>query len=55
VLAGGADLLTPDAAEVAAAIPGARLEVLDGAGHAVAIDAAEGVSRLLRAHLDGRR
>jgi pyruvate dehydrogenase E2 component (dihydrolipoamide acetyltransferase) len=51
VLAGGADLLTPDAADVAASISGARLEVLEGAGHALAIDAAEEVGRLLRTHL----
>lgn len=52
VLAGAGDLLAPDAAEVAASIPGARLEVLEGAGHALAIDAADQVTRLLRAHLE---
>jgi len=52
ILAGGADLLTPDAADLAAAIPGAKLKVLEGAGHALAIDAADEVGRLLRAHLE---
>ncbi len=53
VLAGAEDLLTPDADELAAAIPGAKLERIAGAGHALAIDGAEDVSRLLRAHLSG--
>jgi pyruvate dehydrogenase E2 component (dihydrolipoamide acetyltransferase) len=53
VLAGGDDLLTPDAADLAVSIPGARLELLEGAGHALAIDADVEVNRLLRAHLDG--
>jgi len=51
VLAGGADLLTPDAAEIAAAIPGATLEVIEGCGHGLSIDAAASVNRLLGEHL----
>jgi pimeloyl-ACP methyl ester carboxylesterase len=51
VIAGGADLLTPDAAEVAAAIPGARLVAAPGAGHAVALEAPEVVNEAILAHL----
>jgi pyruvate dehydrogenase E2 component (dihydrolipoamide acetyltransferase) len=52
VLAAGADLLTPDADQVAAAIPGAVCEVVLGCGHALAIDGAETVNRLLQGHLE---
>lgn len=51
VLGAGDDLLTPGAEHIAAAIPGAALEVFPGCGHALAIEAAEGVARALRAHL----
>ncbi len=51
VLAAGEDLLTPGAEALAASIEGARVETLEGAGHALAIDAADDVTRLIRAHL----
>jgi pyruvate dehydrogenase E2 component (dihydrolipoamide acetyltransferase) len=51
VLAGGADLLTPDAAAVARAIPGARCVVVPGAGHALASDAPGAVTEAVLAHL----
>jgi pyruvate dehydrogenase E2 component (dihydrolipoamide acetyltransferase) len=54
VLGGGADLLTPAAEAVAAAIPDASYEIIEGCGHGLTIDAADTVSRLLLAHL-GRR
>ena len=53
VLAGGADLLTPDSAAIAAAIPHAKIEVVEGSGHGLAIDGAEAVTRLLVSHLGG--
>jgi pimeloyl-ACP methyl ester carboxylesterase len=40
VVGGGDDLLTPDAAAVARAIPGAELALLPGAAHAVLLEAA---------------
>jgi pyruvate dehydrogenase E2 component (dihydrolipoamide acetyltransferase) len=51
VLAGGADLLTPDAEVVARAIPGARCVVVPGAGHALASDAPDAVAEALLALL----
>lgn len=51
VLAAGADLLTPDAERIAAAIPGAALEIFPGCGHALAIEAADAVARRLLSHL----
>jgi pimeloyl-ACP methyl ester carboxylesterase len=51
VLAGGADLLTPDAEAVARAIPGARCVVVPGAGHALASDAPDAVAEALLALL----
>lgn len=57
VLAAGADLLTPDAVELAAAIPGAKLTVVEGAGHAVTLEAAHEINAALLEHLqavDGR-
>jgi len=54
VLAGGNDLLTPDAAAVAAAIPGARFEAQPGCGHALAVEAAERVSALIVEHASKR-
>jgi pimeloyl-ACP methyl ester carboxylesterase len=49
VIAGAEDLLVPfaQAERVADSIPGARLEVLDGAGHAVTIEGAERVNELI--------
>ena len=47
----GADLLTPGAEAIAAAIPGAELHVVPEAGHAVALEAPESVNRALVAHL----
>jgi pyruvate dehydrogenase E2 component (dihydrolipoamide acetyltransferase) len=52
VLVAGADLLTPDGEAVAAAIPKAACEVIAGCGHALAIEGAEDVNRLLLAHLE---
>ena len=42
---------TPNGAAVAAAIPEAKCESIEGCGHALAIDGAEVVNRLLRDHL----
>jgi pyruvate dehydrogenase E2 component (dihydrolipoamide acetyltransferase) len=51
VLAAGADLLTPDGEAIARDIPGATCTVIPGAGHALAIDAAEGLLDALLGHL----
>ena len=51
VVAAGEDLLTPDAAAIAEAIPKATLRVVEDAGHAVALEAAEAVNEALAAHL----
>jgi pyruvate/2-oxoglutarate dehydrogenase complex dihydrolipoamide acyltransferase (E2) component len=51
VVAAGDDLLAPDAEAVAAAIPGARLLVVEGAGHAVALEAPDAVNEAITAHL----
>lgn len=51
VIAAGDDLLTPEAPAIAAAIPGAKLVVVEGAGHAVALEAADEVNAALAAHL----
>ena len=53
VVAAGEDLLTPDAGAIAAAIPGATLLKVDGAGHAVALEAPEAVNSALIAHFAG--
>ncbi len=49
VIAGAEDVLVPafHAERVASAIPGARLEVLEGAGHAVTIERADRVNALV--------
>jgi pimeloyl-ACP methyl ester carboxylesterase len=49
VIAGAEDVLVPGfhAEQVAASIPGARLEVLEGAGHAVTIESADRVNELV--------
>ncbi len=51
VIAGAEDLLVPafHAEQVASAVPGARLEVLEGAGHAVTIERADRVNELVEA------
>jgi pimeloyl-ACP methyl ester carboxylesterase len=51
VIAGGSDLLTPDAESVARALPDAKLEVIAGAGHAVALEAPDRVNALIESHL----
>jgi pyruvate dehydrogenase E2 component (dihydrolipoamide acetyltransferase) len=51
VLAGEADLLTPDAEGVARRIPGAAYVAVPGAGHALAIDAPDAVRDAVLAHL----
>lgn len=53
VIAAEQDLLTPDAAEIAKHIPGARLVVVPRAGHAVAIEASEAVGQAILAHVRG--
>lgn len=50
-LIAGADLLTPGGESIAAALPDAHTLVIAGAGHALAIEAAETVTRSLREHL----
>lgn len=51
VVIAGEDLLTPDAGAIADAIPGAKRLLVPGAGHAVALEAADAVNEALRAHL----
>jgi 3-oxoadipate enol-lactonase len=54
VIAGAEDPSTPPdehAARIAAAVPGARLEVLDGAAHLANLERADEVTRLFRDHL----
>lgn len=55
VLCGREDTLTPPplAEEIAAAIPGAELRLLDGSGHLSPMEAPEAVSAALRAWLGG--
>ena len=52
VLAGGADLLTPDGAAIARAIPGARATLVTGAGHALATEAPGETAAALLARLE---
>jgi len=52
VIAGGADLLAPDAAALAARIPAAKLLVLQGVGHAAMLEAPDDVNRELLQHLE---
>jgi len=51
VIAGGADLLTPNAESVASALPSAKLVSIPNAGHAVALEAPDEVNRALLSHL----
>ncbi len=51
VIAAGEDLLTPAAEQVAEAIPGAKRLVVEGAGHAVALEAPDAVNEAIAAHL----
>jgi pimeloyl-ACP methyl ester carboxylesterase len=56
VVIAGADMLTPDGESVAARFTKARVERIEGAGHAAALECPEQVNRLLLEHLgsDGR-
>jgi len=51
VIVAGEDLLTPDGEEIAESIPGARLVIVPGAGHAVGLEAPEAVNDALLEHL----
>ena len=51
LLTAGADLLTPHADTLAAAIPGAKCIAFPGSGHALAIEASDGVSEAIRSHI----
>lgn len=56
VLAGSADTLAPaaqHAAPIAQAIPSARLEMLDGYGHLLKLEAPARVADAIRAHIEG--
>jgi pimeloyl-ACP methyl ester carboxylesterase len=53
VLGAGADLLTPDTADVALAIPGAACILVPGAGHALASEAPGSLADALLAHIAG--
>jgi pimeloyl-ACP methyl ester carboxylesterase len=55
VLAAGGDLLTPDGEALARALPRGRAVVVPDAGHALAIEAPEAVSRELSTHLAAAR
>ncbi len=51
VIGAGEDLLTPDGRDIADAIPDAHFISIEGAGHAVGLEAAEHVNEILLAHL----
>lgn len=55
VLVAGGDLLTPRGEEIAAAIPGAELVEVPGAGHALGLEAVEAVNEALSRHLERNR
>ena len=55
IIAGGEDLLTPDADTLALAIAGTRQVTIAEAGHAVTVEAPEAVNEALLAHLSGAR
>jgi len=48
ILVAGEDLLTPDGEALGASIPKAQIDVIAGAGHALAIDGAEAVNAALQ-------
>jgi pimeloyl-ACP methyl ester carboxylesterase len=52
VVTAGRDLLAPEGETIAAQIPGARLERIGDAGHALAIEAADAVNAALEGHID---
>jgi pimeloyl-ACP methyl ester carboxylesterase len=51
VISASEDLLVPDSASIAEAIPGATLRVVEGAGHAVALESPDAVNEAIAAHL----
>ena len=51
VIVAGEDLLTPGGQALAAAIPNATVLVVEGAGHAVALEAPDAVNDAIAAHL----
>ena len=51
VIAASEDLLTPGAEALAAEIPNAKLIVVEGAGHAVALESPDAVNAAIAAHL----
>ncbi len=56
MIGGAQDPATPPAehaARIAAAIPDARLEVLDPGAHLVNVERPDAVARLIREHLEG--
>jgi pimeloyl-ACP methyl ester carboxylesterase len=54
VIVAGEDLLAPDGEAIAESIPNAELLVVEGAGHAVALEAPDAVNEAINAHLNGR-
>ena len=55
ILAGGEDLLTPDARAVADALPQCRFETLEGCGHALSTDGGSKVTEIILDHLSQQR
>jgi pimeloyl-ACP methyl ester carboxylesterase len=51
VISASEDLLVPDSGLIAQAIPGATLLVVEGAGHAVALESPDLVNQAITAHL----
>ena len=51
IVAGGEDLLTPDASRVADALPQAHLETIEGCGHALSTDGGPRVTEIILKHL----
>ena len=51
VVSAAEDLLVPDSESVARSIPGATLLTVEGAGHAVALEAPDPVNQAIQAHL----
>ena len=51
VVVAGEDLLTPGGEAIADAIPNAKILVVEGAGHAVALEASDAVNEAITAHL----